>query len=90
LFIDWKEEQSVLNDQNEDEMTEESLEQFIAELRQLQDEFDIAAVKKYKLKNELNDCLQRLDAGTSVIERYDRRRKKQNFIFTRFKISRLA
>ena len=39
------------------------------ELKQLQNKFDLAAVNKHKLHKELDSCLQRVDAATSIIER---------------------
>ena len=40
------------------------------DLRELQVKFDAAAVKKHKLHNELDSCIQRVEAATSIIERF--------------------
>ena len=40
------------------------------ELQELQVKFDAAAVKKHKLHKELDSCIQRVEAATTIVERF--------------------
>ena len=53
----------------EDSYNETDLPRLTEELQVLQDKFDAAAVRKHKLHKELETCIQRLDAATSIIQR---------------------
>jgi len=54
---------------NEEVLTEHDLPRLLKELEELQDNFDAAAVKKHKLHIELESCVQRIEAATSIIDR---------------------
>lgn len=50
-------------------MTAEDLTRLLNELQELQNKFDEIAVNKHKLHKELDSCIQRLDAATSILDR---------------------
>ena len=52
-----------------DTFTNKDLHVLIAELEELQKRFDKAAVKKHKLHQELDSCIQRLDSATLIINK---------------------
>lgn len=58
------------NSRPEENYTEDDLPRLIKELEELQKIFDGSAVNKHKLHIELESCIQRLDAATTIIERY--------------------
>ncbi len=45
------------------------LPRLMQELQDLQVKFDAASVKKHKLNKELDSCIQRVEAATTIIER---------------------
>lgn len=54
----------------EESLSEEDLPRLLKELEELQAKFDASAVNKHKLHIELESCIQRMEAATSIIERY--------------------
>jgi len=57
------------SNKRDESLTENDLPQLLAELQELQDKFDQAAVNKHKLHCELENCIQRLEAATSIVDR---------------------
>lgn len=58
------------NSRPEESLNEEDLPRLLNELEELQGKFDASAVNKHKLHIELESCIQRMEAATSIIERY--------------------
>ncbi|CAF0814844.1 unnamed protein product, partial [Brachionus calyciflorus] len=56
------------NAKQEESLTEDDLPRLLRELEELQTKFDASAVNKHKLHIELESCIQRMDAATSIIE----------------------
>jgi hypothetical protein len=48
---------------------EDDLPRMIKELEELQNKFDLSAVNKHKLHDELESCIQRLEAASMIVER---------------------
>lgn len=58
----------------EEEPNLDDLPRLLKDLEELQSQFDRAAVEKHKLNTELENCIQRLEAATLIVEKY-----KKNF-----------
>jgi hypothetical protein len=67
--------------------TEDDLPQLIKELEDLQNKFDLSAVNKHKLHDELVSCIQRLEAASMIVERYFKFECSKQFQETRKKKS---
>ena len=56
--------------QEDENVGEQDLPKLLKELQELQNIFDLAAVKKYRLHKELEGCKQRLEAASTIISRF--------------------
>ena len=54
----------------EEEPNLDDLPRLLKDLEELQSQFDRAAVEKHKLNTELENCIQRLEAATLIVEKY--------------------
>lgn len=58
------------NTQLDEEPSAEDMPRLLKDLEELQSLFDQAAVEKHKLNTELQNCIQRLEAATLIVEKY--------------------